>query len=60
MLQKILTEIKSSNEQLTEKLAKLEKKVLELQDGPPATKKRKLAPSREVRVCMSYIGIKFV
>ena len=50
VLEKILSEVKATNEHLSKKLEKLEEKVAKLQQGPPA-KKKKMTPSREVRVC---------
>ena len=54
VLKQILSEVKASNGLLTDKLTKLKQKVSELQDDvdPPAKKKRKLVPSREVRVIL--------
>ena len=53
LLKQILMEVKSSNEMLSQKVSELEKKVCELQDDTPIPKKRKkLSPSREVRVSM--------
>ena len=52
LLKQILMEVKSSNEMLSQKVSELEK-VCELQDDTPIPKKRKkLSPSREVRVSM--------
>ena len=50
LLRQILNEVKSSNQILSEKVSELEKKVCELQEDTPILKKKKVSPSREVRV----------
>ena len=57
LLKQILKEVKSSNQMLSQKVSQLEEKVCELQDYTPAPKKKKkLSPSREVRVSMHVLG----
>ena len=56
LLKQILMEVKSSNQMLSQKVSELEKKVCELQeDTPIPRKKKKLSPSREVRVSMHIL-----
>jgi len=55
LLKQILKEVKSSNQMLGQKVSQLEE-VCELQDCTPAPKKKKLSPSREVRVSMHVLG----
>ena len=50
-------EVKSSNQMLSQKVTELEKVVCEFQDdhAPAPKKRKKLSPSRKVRVSMHII-----